>query len=218
MLFTSERPAVDGATSSVHRGARVVTMSERILGLDWATVLPWTIDDVRVQLSSFDEALPFITEHGVALFGAGNESFLREPMTEAKRRFCAEMDTFLLFKDGAPIGYWAGHPSDWTTYYARSMAILPAFRQSRVASELSRRVAETLAERTEVRRAEVDTSVANTAMTKILLGLGFVATSTFASERWGLTVRFTKFIDQEAGQIFARQFVNVPELGKTRGK
>lgn len=194
------------------------SMSVRFWNLDWGKILPWVIGGVSVEYGSFDEVVPFLSENYRQLFGEPERRFVVEEMTEAKLRFWAEADVFILRREGQMIGYWGGHPSDWSTYYCRTMSILPDFRESRLATELSSRICQTLAP-TDVARIEVDTSIANVPMTRILLGLGFLVTSTSVSERWGTMLRFTKILREDAARVFNQQYVYVPEFGaRSRNK
>jgi len=36
-------------------------------------------------------------------------------------------------------------------------------------------------------------------------------TSTISSERWGINLRFTKFLDEEAERIYVAQFLDIPK-------
>jgi hypothetical protein len=220
MTLRALDPSPVELTSEVVRvGEAPRAMSQRWWGLDWSTILPWTIGDVSVEHGSFDEVVPFLEANYARLFGEPNQHFLIEEMTEAKRRFWAEADVFIFRRAGEMIGYWGGHPSDWSTYYCRTMSILPEFRESRLATELSNRICQTLArtsgaDGSTVQRIEVDASIANIPMTRMLLGLGFIVTSTSVSERWGTLLRFTKLLREDAARVFRQQFVYVPEFGR----
>lgn len=194
------------------QSARAATLSQRILGLDWGEHLPLRIDDVWVESASFEEALPFIEAHYGRIFGDQQARFLADPMTPAKRRFCDEMDVLTLRADGLAerasgdlIGLLIGHPLDWSSYYMRSVAILPAYRKRHL---LTRLVAWTEAplRAAGVERIEGDCSPANAPMMKMLVGLGYLATGTTSSERWGAMVHFAKFLRDEAEEVFTRQF------------
>lgn len=195
----------------------VGSTSTRWWNLDWSTILPWQIGAVSVEHGSYEEVLPFLKANYERLFGALDPRFVIEEMNEAKRRFWAEGDVFIFRREGQTIGYWGGHPSDWSTYYCRTMSILPEFREGRLASELSSRICQTLAP-TDVARIEVDTSIANVPMARVLQGLGFVVTSTIISERWGTMLRFTKHLREADSRVFNRQYVYVPELGRDPDK
>lgn len=189
------------------------SLSERLWELDWSGVLPWTIGEVTIEHGSFDEVEPFLREHHERLFGPPDSRFYPEETTPAKRRFWAESDVFVFRSEGKMIGYWSGHPSDWSSYYCRTMSFLPEFREAHLATELSTRIIETLST-TECARIEVDTSIANVPMQRMLLGLRFVVTSTSVSERWGTMLRFTRLLREDAARVFARQYVYVPEFGR----
>ncbi len=185
------------------------TLSERWWDLDWRRLLPWVFDEIWVEAGTFDEALPFMTEHYPAIFGDGQSRFLGSPLTEAKRRFCEEMDIFLLRDAERTVGLFAGHPSDWSTYYLRTTAILPEYRERRLLTRLFEQLWGPLA-RAGVERVEADVSPANVPINRTLLGQGFLVTSTANSERWGACLRMTKFLSQEASRVYMRQFCCVP--------
>jgi hypothetical protein len=212
MTLSAARPDDAVASAVVRAHAPPMSMSERLWNLDWRQVLPWQVGEVTIEHGTFDEIVPFL-EANPRLFGGGEQRFFVEKLTDAKRRFWAEADVFILRRGGEMIGYWGGHPSDWSTYYCRTMAILPEHREGRIATELSTRICQTLAP-TEVVRIEVDTSIANVAMQRMLLGLGFLVTSTSVSERWGTMLRFTKLLREEAGRIFKTQYVHAPDSGR----
>lgn len=189
-------------------------MTERYFGFDWSTVLPWEFDGFSAELSTPQEVVDFFQGNVEVLFGAPNRHFLNEPMTAAKLRFADEMDTIVLRQEGEIVGCLMGHPTDWSSYYARSFSIMPTARNARMATEFGKRFLAEIVEHTEVRRFEVDTSIGNPAMARMLITLGFIPTMTVTSERWGLMTRYTKFLDTEARTAFSRQFVNAPELGQ----
>jgi ribosomal protein S18 acetylase RimI-like enzyme len=192
-----------------------VTHSRRLWGLDWRRTTPWTFDDIRVESAVFDEALPFMREHYASIFGSQpNECrFLASPMTPAKRRFCDESDVFLFRDAGRTIGLMMANPADWSTYYMRSVAVLPEYRDRRL---LTRFMTASYAPLREagVERIEGECSPANAPMMRMLVGQGFLVTSTANSERWGATVRFTKFLSEEAESVFLRQFNSVTPTRK----
>jgi hypothetical protein len=130
------RRAVGGASST----------SMRLWSLDWRAHLPWYFDDGRAEVAAPEEALPFIQQHYPAIFGLPETGghFLSSPMTDAKRRFFDEMDFFLLRVGDRAAGVVMGHPSDWTSYYVRSAALLPEFRDRRMLTQFGERLYEPL--------------------------------------------------------------------------
>lgn len=187
------------------------SLSKRLWDLDWDGVLPWMFDEVAVESAPFDDALPFIREHYPSIFGTegGDARFLPSPMTEAKRRFCDESDVFLFRVGGRTVGLLMANPVDWSTYYMRSVAILSDFRERHLLTRFMERSYEPL-RKAGVERIEGECSPANTPMMRMLVGQGFLVTSTANSERWGLTARFTKFLTEDHEAVFLRQFSGLP--------
>ena len=120
------------------RGEReAAPMSQRLWNLDWRAALPWHFDDGRAEFATPEAALPFVQEHYPAIFGQKDLEgrFLPSPTTEAKRRFFLEMDYFVFRVGDDVAGVLMGHPTDWTTYYIRSAALLPEYRERRVLTQ-----------------------------------------------------------------------------------
>lgn len=205
--YPSSEPV--SAVARVATGAaRREPMSARLWGLDFAKLLPWTFDDVRVCTEPLEDVLPDVARIFGESFEAG-EQWLHEPMTEAKRRFGEEMDVFVFRRGEAIVGVLIGHPTDWSTYYWRSAAFLPEYRGQHLLSRTVERAFALLRD-AGVKRTEFETSAANHVMVRHFSAHGFVVTSTLTSERWGVMLRFTKFLDDEAARIYARQFLNGP--------
>ena len=186
-------------------------MSQRLWNLDWRSVLPWDLDGGRAEFATPEQALPFIGAHYSAIFGQKDLEgrFLPSPTTEAKRRFFAEMDYFILRVGERDAGIVVGHPSDWTTYYVRSAALLPAFRERHLLTQFSERLYAPL--RTSgVERIEAECSPANVPMARLLTGQGYLVTGSVTSERWGVVLRYTKFLSEDASAAFMRQYTAMP--------
>jgi ribosomal protein S18 acetylase RimI-like enzyme len=200
------------AVSLLPESRRVASLSRRLWNLDWNAVLPWKFEDVTVEIGAFGDALPFIEEHYARIFGADENQgrFLASPMTAAKRRFCDEADVFLFRASGQTIGIFLSHPSDWSTYYMRTAALLPEYRGRGLVSRLMENLCAPL-RAVGVERLEGDVSPSNTPMMKLHVGQGFQVTATLATERWGTLVHFTRFLSEEAGGVFHRQFCGHPK-------
>ena len=187
------------------------TLSKRLWDLEWSEHLPWNFDGISVEPGTFEDALPFMQEHYADIFGVHSDRFFAETMTEAKRRFWAEMDIFIFRAGAETVGISAGHPSDWSSYYIRTFAILPAYRERRFATEFDNAVGNTLA-KVGVARVEAECSPADAPMMRLFLREGYLATATANSDRWGALVRFTKFLGEDASKAFRRQYVYVPHF------
>ncbi|MBX3228074.1 MAG: hypothetical protein KIT84_27385 [Labilithrix sp.] len=186
-------------------------MSKRLWGLEWPT---WTHDGIVCEPAGLEEVRSFIADHYPSIFALEAGPFLTEAMTDAKRRFLEECDISVL-RDGAELaGIAIGHPTDWSTWYSRSFALLPKYRERSLLTEFTRRTSSLLAEQG-IDRAEVDTSPANVPVQRALLQAGFLITSTTLSERWGTMLRFTRFFNPKAEEAFRRQYISVPNYGRS---
>lgn len=147
-----------------------------------------------------------MARHYPSIFASEPDRFLAEAMTEAKRRFLAEADVFLFRKAGADVGICIAHPSDWSTYYVRSMALLPEIRDHGLAQQWSDFLSTHL-RAAGVQRMEAETAPTNVPMQRLFLGTGWVPTGSVNSERWGVMLRYTLFLQQDAQRAFERQFI-----------
>lgn len=204
----SEAYGSNGPQSEVLAARGPERMSRRYWDLDWSSILPWEFDGFTVSYETLDDVLPFIQAHYTDIFNVDGLFFVEAP-TPAKRRFGLEMDIFVFRREGQIIGLLSGHPSDWATYYWRTTAILPEFRAQGTIAKFAERSYDYF-RAAGVNRMEVDTCPANRATMSLFQSQGFIVTSTAASERWGFTVRFTKFLDPNPGAVFRRQFLDVP--------
>ena len=211
--MTLPAAVVESGSGIMAAAAPRMSLSRRIWDLDWSSELPWDIDGVIVEPGTFDDALAFMREHYARIFGDGQGRFFSEEMTEAKRRFGEEMDVLLLREEGKAVGLCTAHPSDWSTWYLRTFALVPEVRERRLCTIFGARLMEVL-RRVGVARFEAECSAANVPMLRTFTSLGFVPTSMSNSERWGMTLRFTKYLREDAEEVFHRQFLNVPVVGR----
>jgi ribosomal protein S18 acetylase RimI-like enzyme len=194
----------------------VTPLSRRLWDIDWGADGVWNIDDdVTVENTRFADALPFIQEHYARIFGADEvgDRFVASPMTPAKRRFCDESDVFVFRSGAQTIGILIGHPTDWSTYYIRTAALLPDYR----GRELVPKLLEILAAKLRavgVERIQAETSPVNVSTMRLFLNVGFRVTATSLSERWGALVHTTWLLSDEADNVFHRQFCNYPKPKK----
>lgn len=202
----------DGSVGVTHE-----PQSKRIWGFDWRSELPWSLDGVTAEAGTFEQALDFALQHYATIFHKNSDGprFLDDPLTNAKRRFGSEMDIVLFRDEGRVIGTWMGHPVDWSTYYIRSVALLPEYRDRRIATDFAKLAYARFAA-AGVERIECECSPANIPMMKAMSSLGWLVVGTTNSERWGATVRFAKFLRSEAEQVFTRQFCAMAVGGVTQ--
>jgi hypothetical protein len=191
------------------RAERPTSLSQRLWGLEWSKELPWQLDGCTVEHGTFADALPFMGEHYGRIFGWEPDRFHVEQMSEAKRRFGDEMDVFVFRADGKTVGVAAGHPTDWSTYYVRTFALLKEYRDRGWCLEWTERIGEPL-RRVGCERWEGECSPANVAMIRMLTSRGCLITGTVNSERWGAMLRFGRLLNDDARAAFTRQFIHAP--------
>jgi hypothetical protein len=206
--FSLETNAEPEAPESVRIAARnPPSLSEQLWGLDWRAVLPHHLDGgFSVVRSRLERSKPFILEHYAAIFEESEDSPFAPRVTGSKERYYELCDFFEILQGGDVVGLVIGAPSDWSTYYVRSAALLPAHQGSGVIQRLFSRVLFGELMRVGVERVEVDVSPANLAMVHIVTRLAFNVTGTTLTERWGANTRFTKYLCPESAQVFLTQF------------
>lgn len=187
-------------------GSAPVRMSERYWNIRWPE---WRHGGITAELVAIDAVTPFISQHYAAMFPSEPNRFFTEQLTETKLRYLAEADCFLFRADGRQVGVCIAHPTDWATYYIRTMAILPEYRGRSFTAEFLHHLWGILPT-VGVTRFEAETAPTNIPVNRLLTGLGLAITGTTTTERWGTLVRYTKFLDAEAEQCFRRQFVITP--------
>jgi ribosomal protein S18 acetylase RimI-like enzyme len=183
--------------------------SRFLWGIDWAEWLPrdLTDDGIELQESDIDSALPFIEAHYAEIFEQEAERgrFFHEPFDGAKRRYYKTADVFEIKQSGCTVGLLIGAPTDWSTYYVRTIGVLRAYQGRQLPRLILPFLFDRLAE-AGVRRFEAETSPSNLASVLNLTRLRFNLTGTVLTERWGALLRFTKFVDSNAEGVFLDKF------------
>jgi GNAT superfamily N-acetyltransferase len=183
--------------------------SQLLWDIDWGKWLPRQITDdgIELRLSDIQAAMPFISAHYAEIFEQELERhrFFSEPFDGAKMRYYQTNDVFEIKHGERTVGLLIGAPSDWSTYYIRSMAVLPAYQGRQLPRCILPFVFERLAE-VGVRRFEAETSPSNLVSVLNLTRLRFNITGTVLTERWGALLRFTKFVDEQAEGVFLDRF------------
>lgn len=184
-------------------------ISRLLWGIDWAKLLPRAItsDGIELHLSSVEQALPFIGAHYAEIFeqDPASERFFTEPFDGPKLRYLESSDVFEMKAAERTVGLLICAPSDWSTYYIRTMAVLPAFSGRHLPRTVFPFIFGQLAQ-VGVRRFEAEASPSNFATIQVLSRQRFNPTGMILSERWGALVRLTKFADEKAENVFLDKF------------
>jgi hypothetical protein len=183
--------------------------SKSLWGIDWSRDLPRRLTDDGVDLfaSRIEDALPFIAAHYTEIFeqSAEQDGFFREPFDGAKQRYMQSADVLEVRHAGRTVGLLIGAPSDWSTYYLRSVAFLRAYQGRQLHGRILPWMFDELA-RAGVRRVEAETSPSNLATVLLLTRMRFNVTGNVLTERWGALLRLTRFLDESAEDVFLDKF------------
>jgi ribosomal protein S18 acetylase RimI-like enzyme len=186
--------------------SEVPSWSERLWGIDWSDHFPIRYESGAVcEKVSLERALPFIRDNYDRIFASAQRAFFGESMSEAKERFYKDSDIFLFSADDVDAGVVVAHPTDWSTYYLRTLAVLPRFQDRHLATAWVSAVAEMLRAHGVV-RFEMETAPANHRVIHGLNKLGMMVTGSSHSERWGTLLRFTKILVPQAEADFVRRY------------
>jgi hypothetical protein len=194
-----------GAKVAVERP--VASLSRSLWGVAFHRVLPHRFEDgFTIHASDYERASPFVTEHYATIFEDRPDSPFVSKVNASRARYYALADFFTIERDGSTVGLVVCAPSDWSTYYVRSAALLPRYQGSGVIQRFFSKVLFDVLERAGVERVEVDVSPANLPMVHIVTRLSFNASGTLLTERWGAQTRFTKLLCPRGRQVFLDQF------------
>ncbi len=183
-------------------------MSRTLWGIDWGQHLPYEEGGFRVRPSNYERAKAFVLANYASVFEEeGNASPFATDVSPAKTRYYEVFGDFFEFHHDRE---WAGllvcTPTDWSTYYIRSAALVPKYQGRRIIQHFYANVLFPTLKGAGVERVEFDTSPSNMAMMHIATRLRFNNTGTILSERWGAMVHFTKYLNTDKEDVFLRQF------------
>jgi len=191
-----------------HDSIEVAPMSQQLWGIEWAAQLPYESGGFRVEFSNYARAKGFIAANYATVFeeDATTSPFATD-LNPAKQRYYQTFGDFFEFFHGDELaGLLVCTPTDWSSYYIRSAALLPNYQGRRIIQTFYTSVLFPVLQRAGVERVEFDTSPSNMAMMHIAARLRFNNTGTVLSERWGAMIHFTKFLATDKEDVFLRQF------------
>ena len=112
-----------------------------------------------------------------------------------------------------------GEPEDWSSYYIRTLAILPDYQRPALLRRFVRACLEEPLTAHHVERVTAETSPSNVAMSRFLTEYRFHVTGHQLSERWGPLVRYTRFLDPDRDAMFQARFgAGTPPRKRKEGK
>lgn len=184
------------------------SLSYDIFGITWNSHLPFELNcGARLEAVTLQGTVEFVAANYPSIFGSSeaDRRFLDEAQTPAKTRFLRMSDRFV-FRDGArAVGLLVGHPLDWSTYYWRSVAILPDY-QGRGLLAAAASQTDNVMRSSGITRLEAEVAPNNHRQLRLLSRLGYFVIGSMNSERWGSVLRLTKYLVPEAQERFVTQF------------
>lgn len=176
-------------------------LSSRLYGIDWNRHYPCEIGKTGViaSYSSYEDCVDFLGKHFSLLDSENQFNFptLPDGQKEAKARYYKEVGDFFEFRfKNQLIGSFVGTPIDWSSYYIRACAIEKNFHNLGIYQGFILKILPILSSHS-IARVEVDLSTANLPCVHLFNKLKFNVTSLTSSDRWGTTLRMTKFLDKD---------------------
>lgn len=190
-----------------------VSLGATLLGIDWQASLPMSFvkeDGLEFVLKScsYAQGKNFLEENADRLFDANtvNHNFLMLYPSQTKETYYQQMvDHFAFIHQGEMVGYAAINMLDWSTYYLRYINVLPEYRGHKLVIDFVNYAMVEL-KRAGVERVEAQISANNASQISKHVRMGFVATGSSQSERWGSMIQLTKYLSEKHEAVFKRQF------------
>lgn len=185
-----------------------VRLSELLWGIDWAEAFPFELKPgIWAEVGSPEAVSDFARKNFGAIFGGADQGsqFFSDAGLSKDRYLQHVCDSFLVKEGDATVGIVICNPVDWSSYYLRMAAFLPAYQGQDLVKLIIPRTWGVLA-RAGVARFELETAPSNTRALSAALAIGFVVTGTSLSERWGALSRMTRYLDVEAEEAYLDRF------------
>jgi len=184
--------------------------SSKLFGIDWNKYYPHKIvgKPFTIRKTTYSEVQEFIKKNrdklDLSKYGEG----LFQSMEESRERdiyYKQFVDCFIIENDKDKVGIFMSNPSDWSTYYLRYSIFILEYRNLGLFTYVHKYLLEVL-NNYNIHRVEADVSSSHIGNIHVYTKLKFILTSTILSDRWGATVRFTKYLSDKHELTFFNQF------------
>jgi hypothetical protein len=184
-----------------------VRLSESLWGIDWAATFPCELaPGIWAEVASPETVSAFCAEHFGTIFGGVQDAGFWSEEGVAKERYLRNVCDAIIIRDGATdVGVVICNPVDWSTYYLRMAAFVPAYQGQNLVKFVVARLCRILAD-AGVARFECEAAPSNVRCIATALALGFVVTGTTLSERWGALSRLTRYLNASAEESYLDRF------------
>lgn len=191
-------------------GSRPLTLSTKLWSIAWDELLPYQFQgtDCYFDLSSFEELKDFLGTNAKSLFTDNEmtQRFLGNEPSPLKNKFYNEFaDVFAYKVNEKIVGVFVANVLDWSSYYFRYTNIHPDYRGHQFTERSIKFLIQILKDHG-VQRICLDVSPSNTEQVQRLSKLGFFISGNTFSERWGVNIAMTKYLDPKYEQVFFDQF------------
>ncbi len=182
---------------------KTLSLSESLWGSWWPAEAP-LICGFTLSRVSFHDFIQFYINyaHELGIEESKDYANLNEINHPARQAFYERVADCLIIKSHIshePMGLIALHPTDWSSYYLRYIALRPAARGLGLTSKILDHVS-LLLKNTDCMRIDTHTLANNISMHKSLLNCGFLNAGVTLSERWGALTAYTKHLNS-AGKL-----------------
>lgn len=188
------------------------SLSQKIWGLDWQKHFPRTLTAaITVERITAPEAWPLILNLFPEVYQRDDTEnpFKDEESAEAKQRYYEAIGDFFVFKDQAQsqcvIGMAVGTLLDWSSYNFRNIAVHPDYQNLGLYPLFFDYLAEVMKAHG-LRRIEGDVAPSNQHHLHVLNKMGCMVSSLAYSERWGVLLHMTRYLDDKDRERCARLF------------
>jgi RimJ/RimL family protein N-acetyltransferase len=202
----SEVPS-EGASAPSMWADAPVRLSELLWGIDWSDTFPCELKPgIWAEVGSPEAVADFCARHFGSIFGDVQGSGFWLDQGAAKERYLRHACDSIIIRDGTTdVGVVICNPVDWSTYYLRMAAFVPAYQGQNLVKFVVARLCRILTE-AGVARFECDAAPSNVRCIATALALGFVVTGTTLSERWGALSRLTRYLNPGAEESYLDRF------------
>ena len=204
--MTSFKVVSEGPQKKLQKQSGV--LSNKLWKLDWSRFLPMKLNNHSHALEegSFLAFLDFFNSYFSEDYAESTPDFFVGENPLAKKEFYEEIGDFFIFrKEREIMGAAVFNPSDWNTYYLRSILIRKEYRGLGYFQYLIEFVLKKL-ESVGVGRVEAQIAPANALSLHVLIKFGFVVSGLSNSERWGSLVHLTRFLNRGNEKVFLNKF------------
>ncbi|WP_218110000.1 GNAT family N-acetyltransferase [Oligoflexus tunisiensis] len=188
------------------------SLAQKIWGLDWKLHFPRTLTaNIVVDRIAAVEAWPLVHQLFPEVYqrDATESRFKDDGAADAKQKYYEELGDFFVFQDLAEsdrvMGLAVGSLLDWSSYNFRNIAVHPDYQNLGLYPMFFELLASIMKDHG-VRRIEGDVAPSNQHHLHVLNKMGCVVSSLGYSERWGVLLHMTRYLQDEDREQCARLF------------